>query len=196
MKHLFPLLALVLLLITACQKNETQPIAWLTWEQGVEKAAAQDRKVMVWVYDPECISCKEMDSLTLQHPVISQFLNEHFYCIKFNGKRKEPIVTKGSTFKYMEPLGGGEGYHQLAAALTQSKDMLTYPSIVMLDENMDLIEPAKGKIPPEQLDVILHYVYDNAYKSTSFADYLETFESKVGQWTGKTTVEVERTSSQ
>lgn len=191
MRIIFPLFITLLFLVSACQKN-TPEIEWLTWEQGVEKAAAKDRKVMVFVHDPSCDTCKEMDSVTLRHPVISDFLHQHFYCIKFNGKRKEPIVTKGSTYKYTEPLGGGEGYHQLAAALTHSQDMLTYPSVVLLDENMDLIEPAKGNIPPEQLDVILHYVQDDSYKSTNFAAYLETFESKVGKWSGKTVEEVEQ----
>jgi len=104
-------------LILACTASKDNVI-WLGWEAGEKKVAENSKKAIVWVYDPGCPN---------------QYLNQHFIPIKLSGKRKEPITTKGRTYYFRSGLNGYH-FHDLAQGITQSKETISYPQIVFLNE--------------------------------------------------------------
>jgi len=148
-------------------------VEWLTWEAGEEKAAKTDKKALVWVYDPSCPTCKEAEQRIFNTPKINQYLNQHFIPIKLSGKRKAPITTKGKTYIYRQGLNGYD-FHDLAQAITQSKETIGYPQLVFLDENMNIIAPLSGDIQPDELNLLLHFVAEEQFKKMDIETYRKT----------------------
>ncbi len=158
----------ILVLISACSMGSN--VSWLEWEQGEKAVNKGNKKSLVWVFDPSCPTCKEAEQRIFNTPEVNQYLNQHFIPIKLSGKRKEPITTKGKTYIYRQGLKGYD-VHDLAQAITKSKDDISYPRIVFLDENMDIIAPLNGDIQLDELDLLLHFVAEEQFKRMSIEEY-------------------------
>lgn len=162
----------LLLLIGSLQtvfSQENNSIHWLSFEQAVELQAKEgnSKKIFIDVYTDWCGWCKKMDKNTFQNPEVAAYMKEHFYMVKLDGEGKEPIVFKAQTFSFVP--SGRNGYHELAANLLQGQ--LSYPTVVYLDENMNMLSPVPGYLTPEPFLKIATYFGDDIYKTTTWEDY-------------------------
>jgi thioredoxin-related protein len=87
--------------------------------------------------------------------------------VKLDGEGKDPIEFKGKTFNFVPQ--GRKGYHEFAAALMQGR--MSYPTVVFLDENMNMLSPVPGYQKPEPFLNIARYFGDNIYKDTDWQTY-------------------------
>ena len=162
----------LLLLIGSLQtvfSQENNSIHWLSFEQAVELQAQESnsKKIFIDVYTDWCGWCKKMDKNTFQNPEVAAYMKEHFYMVKLDGEGKEPIVFKAQTFSFVP--SGRNGYHELAANLLQGQ--LSYPTVVYLDENMNMLSPVPGYLTPEPFLKIATYFGDDIYKTTKWEEY-------------------------
>jgi thioredoxin-related protein len=72
----------------------------------------------------------------------------------------------------------------LAAALLQGK--LSFPSVVFLDENVQLLQTVPGYNPPRRFDYIMRYFGNDAYKNTEWEQFQNTYDSPIKESAGKT----------
>jgi thioredoxin-related protein len=108
-----------------------------------------------------------MDKETFQQAAISDYLNKHFYPIKLNAEQKESIAFGGNSFKFVP--NGSRGYHELAAALLDNK--MSYPTVIFLNEKVELLQRIPGYLDVPTFDCILHYLAEEHYLSTPWGDY-------------------------
>jgi thioredoxin-related protein len=87
--------------------------------------------------------------------------------VKLDGEGKEPIAFKGKTYKFVP--SGRRGYHEFAAALLQGR--LSYPTVVFLDEKLNMLSPVPGYQKPEPFLSIAKYFGDDIYKDTDWETY-------------------------
>ncbi len=145
-------------------------VQWHTIEEVQQLMKKQPRKVFIDMYTDWCGWCKVMDKNTFTNAEVISHLNSNFYAVKFDAEGKNPVNFKDKAYNFVAQ--GGRGYHELAAFLMQGK--LSYPTTVFLDENLDLISPVPGYMPPEKILPILEYIGDDHYKTTKFQDFIST----------------------
>ncbi|OFX25281.1 MAG: hypothetical protein A2041_02315 [Bacteroidetes bacterium GWA2_31_9b] len=153
------------------QKSE---VKWYTIEEAVELNKTTQKKIFIDVYTDWCGWCKKMEASTFTHPVIAKILNEDYYAVRFNAETKDTIIFSGQTFVNQ---GGNRQPHQLAVALLQNK--LSYPSIVYMNENNQLITAVPGYYGPDGLEPILKFFITDAFKTQSFEDFKNSFKSEI-----------------
>lgn len=141
-------------------KGEGSPVQWMTFEEAVEKSKNEKRKIFIDVYTDWCGWCKVMDKKTFSDPEVARLLNENFYPVKFDAEQKEEIVFKGTTFKYVPY--GNNGVHELAAALLNNQ--LSYPTVVLIEEDFASVSPIPGYQKPEEFHKMLTYFAFDHYK--------------------------------
>ncbi|WP_421806788.1 thioredoxin family protein [Flagellimonas sp.] len=148
---------------------QAQDINWISWEEAVQlsQTDAQPKKIFVDVYTDWCGWCKKMDKDTFQNPQVSQYMQNNFYMVKMDAEGKDPIQYQGKTFKFVP--SGRRGYHELAAALLQGK--MSYPTVVFLDENFNMLSPVPGYQKVEPFMQIAKYFGDNIYKDKDWQSY-------------------------
>lgn len=168
MKNLIILL-LVLLFIPALSAQKK--IKWISWEEAVEKSANEKRKVIVDVYTEWCGWCKKMDKETFRSEFIVDFVNNNFYAVKFDAEYKEDIVFKGQTYQYVKKIR--KGYHELAKEMTKGK--LSFPTVVFLDENFDVLQPIPGYQDAERFEMIITYFAGDYFKTTPWRNYTSAY---------------------
>lgn len=161
-------------LITFSSGLFAQEVQWLSWDEAVALASTdtQPKKIFVDVYTDWCGWCKKMDKDTFQNAEVAAYMTDNFYMVKLDGEGKDPIDFKGKTYKFIP--SGRRGYHEFAAALLQGR--MSYPTVVFLDEEMNMLSPVPGYQKPEPFLQIARYFGDNIYKSKDWKTYSE--ESK------------------
>lgn len=181
MKNLF-VFAFALLLFAGIQaqsventavETDNDNIEWLTWDQMVEKMEQEPRKVMVDVYTDWCGWCKRMDATTMKDPTVVQIVGEDYYAVKLDGEEKDNIDFRGRTFKFVAQ--GRRGYHELPAELMAGK--MSYPTLVFLDEQFNIIQPLPGYKQARQLETILSYFGGDFYKNVSWDAFQKEYKS-------------------
>ena len=190
MKRIVLLLVLALCAYNLQAQTAAPKIKWLSFEQALAENAKAPKFIFVDLYTDWCGRCKVMDKNTFADTVIAKYMSENFYCVKFNAEGKNDVKFFGRVNKFdsltmqntvvmdtvvfkHDPTAGRNGTHQLAIALTDGK--LSYPSFVLLDNNIQRLDIIQGYQPPPPFETMLHFFVDGAYKTMSFEDFSKTF---------------------
>ena len=152
--------------------NAVEGVTWLTWEEAVELNKKAPKKIVVDIYTDWCGWCKRMDAATFQQKHIAEYINEHYYAVKFDGEQKETIDFKGKTYQFVN--SGRRGYHELAAEITQGR--LGYPTIVFMDEGMNVIQAINGFKGPEDFEMIMTYFAQDFHKKLPWDKYARDYQ--------------------
>jgi thioredoxin-related protein len=159
--------------------ESASPVKWISFEEAVEKAKTEKRKIFIDVYTDWCGWCKVMDKNTFTDPEIAKLLNEKYYAVKFDAEQTADVVFRGTTFKFV-PFGN-KGAHQLAMALLNNQ--LSYPNFVFLDEEFRIVPIFTGStsLPgyrkPEEFHIFLDFVGGEHYKTTNIQEYQKQYKS-------------------
>jgi thioredoxin-related protein len=148
-------------------------VKWITFEEAVKKSKAEKRPVFIDVYTDWCGWCKVMDKNTFNDPRVAELLNKKFYAVKFDAEQKEDVVFNGTTFKFVP--SGSKGYHQLAAALLNNQ--LSYPTVVFLNENFEMIQPLAGYRKAPEFHKIAQFIGEGHYKSVKWDEWEKRYAS-------------------
>ena len=107
---------------------------------------------------------------------ISSYINKKYYAVKFNAEKVEQdIEFHGNTFSFVPPpKGGRNGIHELAYVLMDRK--ASYPTTTFLDEDLMMLQAIPGYKQAPEFDMILHYLGEDAYKSTGWQDFVASYK--------------------
>lgn len=150
-------------------------IQWLDIETAQEKLKEESRKLIVDVYTNWCGWCKKMDAIAFSDPIIVKYISENYYAVKLNAESAEEIVFKGVT--YINPNAGQKrATHQLAS-IAAVEGRLGYPTIVYIDENLNLLSQVPGYLDAKGLEPIIHFFAEEAYQNQSYDEFRSGFKS-------------------
>ena len=122
-------------------------INWYTLEEAIKLNKKDKKKFVLDIYTNWCHWCKVMDKETFTDPAVIQYINEHFYAVKFDAESKENISFQGKDFKFVN--AGRRGVNTLAYFLLDGR--LSYPTLVYLDEDLNKIKKSPGFKKPNQM---------------------------------------------
>lgn len=154
--------------------NTDELIKWVSFEEAVDMLQKDKKKVFLEVYTRWCGWCKQMDEITLKDPRIAQYINENYYPVKFDAESKKQIKFKEKMYEFIMRPGMG-GYHALADEFLDGK--LMFPTMVFLDEDMNLIQAIAGFQIPDEFERIITYFATDHYKKMPWATYKVRYKS-------------------
>ena len=150
-------------------------VTWVTWEEALQLSKTEKKKIVVDVYTEWCTWCKKMDAATFQKPNIADYINEHYYAIKFDAEQKADIIFNNKIYKFVSGGFGKRGHHELAKEIMNGR--LSYPTVVFIDENLEVIQPIPGFQDAHTFEMIMTYFADNHYTTMPWPKYTKNYNN-------------------
>lgn len=153
-----------------------QEIKWLSFEEAIEAQKTNPKKIIMDTYTAWCGWCKKMDKETFQNKDVVNYINEHYYAVKFDAEGNDVINFKGNEYSNpnFDPNSKGRNSsHQLS----QLFSIRSFPTIVYLDEDANLISPIPGYKTPQQLELFLKLFGTDIYKTLTSKEDWENYNA-------------------
>ncbi|MDQ3190283.1 MAG: thioredoxin family protein [Bacteroidota bacterium] len=157
-------------------------IKWMSFEEAFAANKKNPKKIMIDVYTDWCGPCKMMMANTFTNAVIIDYINKNYYAVKFNAESGEPVTFNEKTFTnpgYDPTKGGRNSTHELTQVIAPVNGRIAYPTIVYMDENMNILTPVQGYLQPAQIEPILKFFGDNIYQKETYEEYQKNFVSDI-----------------
>lgn len=158
--------------------NDTAKIEvkWYSLKEALELNKKKPKKILIDIYTAWCNSCRVMNKTTFSSPLIGSYLNKNYYLVDFNAEQKDTVVFGGQTF-VNSGASGGPPFHQLAIAALKGNVIL--PSLILINEQSQLLDAIPYYLTPETLEPIIKYFGEDEYKTSKWPDFQSKFvESK------------------
>lgn len=146
-------------------------VDWLKLDEVNTKLTKEQKPVLIDLYTDWCHWCKVMDKKTYTNQKVIGYISDHFYASRINAETRETLTWRNKSYTY------NDNYRIHDFALYISGGQAAFPTTVIIPaENAEPI-PVPGMLEPKDLEPILKYFGDGAYKSMSFAQFQKTFHS-------------------
>ncbi len=153
----------------AAQDQQREPQNFtIGFNEGLEKAAKENKNMIVDFYTDWCHWCKVMDEKTFRNAEIARKLSDRFVTVRINAEDPNQKVTfKGYTFNNIE--------------LTRAFQVSGFPSLAFISPQHEVITVLPGYIPAEQFGYILDYIDQKCWEKKMT---LEEFMKRKGDCGG------------
>ncbi|MBX7181557.1 MAG: thioredoxin fold domain-containing protein [Bacteroidia bacterium] len=173
MKRIKSILVGVILALTTFNGNAQ--VNWLSFEQMQEAQKKEARKVIVDFYTDWCGWCKKLDADVYSNKIVSDYINKHYYAVKFNAEKNAPVVFKGDSFALVQ-VNPRKQTHSLALKLMNNK--AAYPTTSLLNEKLELYSAVPGYMGAPDFEAMLVYFNENYYLSQSWDEFRAKYHPK------------------
>ena len=173
MQKLKPILffGLIIFCSTAFKSGSNEKIEWLKIDEVSLKIKDQNKPILIDLYTDWCYWCKVMDRKTYTNSKVINYINEHFYSVKLNAETKDNVIWKDKTYKF------NAKYQINDFALFLSYGRASFPTTVIIADDTSAPIPVAGYLEPKELEPILKYFGEGAYKTMNFPEFEKTFKS-------------------
>lgn len=161
---------------TYTEFSDNSPVNWISFDEAYKKCKKNPRPILVDVYTTWCGPCKMMSSQTFNNPQIAEYINKHYYAVKFDAETKDSVKFDKYTFASTDPTNP-KAPHQFAASILDNQ--LAYPSIVFLSNQVQRLDIIKGFMTAQAFEPILNYYGSGDYQKTKWEDYKKDFKSTI-----------------
>jgi len=162
-----------------------QEINWITIEEAEALQKTAPKKIIMDMYTSWCGPCKMLDRNTFKNKDVADYLNKHYYAVKFNAEGNDAVTFKGKEYSNpnYDPARANKrnSGHQFAGYF----GVRSYPTMVFLSEDGEFIAPIIGYKTPQQLELYLKMFKEDEHKilttQESFNVYYEAFTPEFKQ---------------
>lgn len=176
------LLVFALMPLMGLAQTPPKGINWLSVEEAQAQAKKAPRPLFMDVYTQWCGPCKMLDRNTFSDPKLADYVNKHFYPVKFDAESGDPVTWKGQKLENPDfnpaMKGGRNGTHHLTYTIANVNGRIAYPTVVYLDSDLNVLAPVQGYMTPQQMEPILTYFGEGHYKDKDYQTFMAEFKPK------------------
>ncbi len=140
---------------------------------ALELQKKQPKKLLINVYTNFCNSCRVMNKTTFTDTLVADYINKNFYLVNFDAESNDTIVFNNELF--YKQLIDGFPFNSFVRKITNG--YLTFPSITVLDEQLNILNVLNNYQHPKFLKPVIMYFGDNEYKTKKWTDFYQQYQT-------------------
>ena len=133
-------------------------INWLRYNEGLELAKKEGKKIFVEFTAKWCGYCRKMHATTFRDPAVIATLDDKFISVSVDGDSRDTLNI--------------DGWVTTERNLTREYRVTGYPTYWFLGSDGEKIAPMSGYKTKEALLDVLDYLKDDVYKTVKFKDFI------------------------
>ncbi len=137
------------------QKNA---LTWVSYDEGLEIARQEGKKVFVEFTTDWCGWCKKMHATTFKDPEVIKFLNTYYVTISVNGDSRDSLNV--------------DGFMTTEKGVTRDYGVRSYPTYWFLESDGEKITLLKGYKDNVFLTNALDYIKEPNIKEMTFEEFM------------------------
>lgn len=145
-------------------------VNWITLDEAVNKYKDEPRPILIDLYTSWCYWCKVMDRKTYADRRVAEYINNHYYAVKVNAETKDTIMWNGKRFLY----DAADKLNGFAVYITHGQP--AFPTTVIFTSVNELPVPIPGMMKVGDMEPVLTYFREGAYKYTNFNSYVSGYK--------------------
>ncbi|MFZ1702880.1 MAG: thioredoxin fold domain-containing protein [Saprospiraceae bacterium] len=130
-----------------------------------------EKYYLIYFYYNDCKWCKHIETTTFTDNYTARFINQKFHPIKINAVGDEKLIFNNEVYKTVQV--GKYDFNELAVELLNGK--MSFPAIVILDQNFQKIGVHQNYYNVDDFQMILAYYIGGHYKKTLFKYYSNNY---------------------
>jgi thioredoxin-related protein len=146
------------------------PISWMSVEEAAGKLQQEQRPVLIDLYTTWCGWCRQMDKRTYSNKKVAEYLQDKFYPVRVDAETHAAITWGGRTYQFNPQYKSNE----FAMYLTHGR--LEFPTTIIIAPGQEP-QAIPGFLEPKDLELLVKYFGEGAYRTTSFDDYQKGFKA-------------------
>lgn len=151
-------------------KAPEQHINWISMDELQVRMKEKPKRVYMDMYTDWCGWCKKMEATTFTNPDVIKFMNENFYCVRFNCERKDTLHFMGKDY-YFDPAKKAN-----TLALQLMNGQMSYPTSIFMDPYYQNVMPAPGYQDVKGFELLVRFFCEVKAKSQEqWESYQKTF---------------------
>jgi len=153
MLQLFKYLLLTFGVCLGLHSNAQKENLTISIEVLADSMKLHPKPVMILVSTNWCKYCQMQKAQLLRNKAFSE-AKDVVYFSELNAETKEDILFNGQIYQYKNS-GDARGIHELAIALADKKEGLSYPLWIILDQNYKILLRLNGLLAPDEVKKIV-----------------------------------------
>lgn len=134
--------------------TKAQNVKTYSFEELKELQVQQTRNVVIFIHTQWCSYCKAMKVKTFEKKEVYEKLNNQYYFVEFDAESTKDIIFYERVFKF-KPTGRNTGINELAEVLGSIKGKISYPTIVILNSENEIIFQHDSFLNAKDMEMIL-----------------------------------------
>jgi len=145
-------------------------VGWMSVEQAADKLQQEKRPVLIDLYTTWCGWCRQMDKKTYSNKKVAEYLQDKFYTVRVDAETHAVINWNGKAYPFNPQYRSNE----FAVYLTHGR--LEFPTTIIITPGEEP-QAIPGYMEPKELELLVRYFGDGAYKTRSFDSYQKDFKA-------------------
>lgn len=146
-------------------------LPWMNMSELKQKMKSDPKPALIDLYTNWCYWCKVMDKKTYTNSKVISYINDHFYPVKLDAETKNIIDWKDKSYSY------NENYKVNDFTMYVTSGQPGFPTTVIFTDDHSEPISIQGFLEPKEMEPILKYFGEGAYKTESFEVFKTTFKS-------------------
>ncbi len=146
---------ILIAILLAVGSVSAQKINWMTMDEALAAQAKVPKLIFVDMYTNWCGPCKMMDRNTFENQDVADYMNEHYYAVKFNAEGNDTVNFNYQTFTNPDfnpaKVKTRNGVHEFSRYV----GIRAYPTVVFINTQMEVITAVKSYQTPQRLELYL-----------------------------------------
>ena len=144
---------------------------WMKLKELTEKIKSEPKPVIIDLYTNWCYWCKVMDKKTYTSSKVISYINEHFYAVKLDAETKEVVQWNNKEYNF------NDNYKVNDFTMYVTSGQPGFPTTVIFADEQSEPVSVQGFLEPKEIEPILKYFGEGAYKKQNFTEFKQNFTS-------------------